>query len=222
MIEQAELMVDAIAEVALEKLRSHVEELLRKLELAPLTNEEWLAIVDVYPTRYWNFLSTLISEARRDHLPAGSEPGVLRGALREDLQELLKTLDLPSLTDKEWTDVSLAHCERHWRFINGLIGEVRGDQHFHDVEAAIERERLKDEKFSRLAWSITREVVQQFCDDNDESALSDEEMEELFLILHEEFDHYEVLVDAMRCLRTGTRRYPSRRSEGVLAADRVL
>jgi hypothetical protein len=58
-----------------------------------------------------------------------------------------------------------------------------------------------------LHWTITPEEVQQFCDDNDEPALTDAEMERFFTILHEQFDPYEIIVEAMHCLRTGKSRF---------------
>jgi hypothetical protein len=58
-----------------------------------------------------------------------------------------------------------------------------------------------------LDWSITLDTVRQFCDDNEEVPLTDEEMAEVFIILHEQFDPYELVVEALHCLRSGEDRY---------------
>jgi hypothetical protein len=60
-----------------------------------------------------------------------------------------------------------------------------------------------------LMWSITPDTVREFCYANDEAPLTDQQMDELFTILHEQFDQYELLVEAIHCLRTGQDRYPT-------------
>jgi hypothetical protein len=124
--------------------------------------------------------------------------------LRDDVEGILATVGQPPLAGMEWASVLVAHTDRHWRFVNDLIGEVRGDQHHRDVDAAIARERSKDEE---LSWSITRERVKQFCRDNDEPRLTDEQMDEFFNVLHSSFDQYEIIGEALYCLRTGTDRF---------------
>jgi hypothetical protein len=83
----------------------------------------------------------------------------------------------------------------------GFVEYVK-EPEFGDV--GVVHERAAD--LGGLAWSITPKTVAEFCYANDES-LTDEEMEELFTILHEQFDQYEILVEAIHCLRSGNDRY---------------
>jgi hypothetical protein len=213
-----ELEVNAIAKAGQDKLRGNIETFLRKLGLEKLAEEEWVAILRVYPKRYWGFMGELMSDAREEFPDTEVEPqGTLCGNLRDDIDSLLKALSLSPLTDKEWCDVLLDYSLCKWKFIGDLIGDVRGEQHFLDVEAAIERERVREEKLSVLVWSIDWKYVEQFCDDSDDAPLSDEEMEELFDILDDQFDRYEIIDEAMDHLRKGTRR--NWRSEPTSTAE---
>lgn len=57
-----------------------------------------------------------------------------------------------------------------------------------------------------ILWFITKDNVADFCDANDEAPLSDDEMEALGVVLAEEFDSYEIIGEALHCIRGGTRR----------------
>jgi hypothetical protein len=58
-----------------------------------------------------------------------------------------------------------------------------------------------------ILWYISARHVDDYCDANDEPLLSKEDLEQLWIILMEDFDTYEIIGEAINCLRNGTRRY---------------
>src|SRR5688572_17020718 len=116
-----ELEVNAIVKAGQDKLRGNIETFLRKLGLEKLAEEEWVAILRVYPKRYWSYMKELMSDAREEFPDTEVEPqGTLCGNLRDDIDSLLKALSLSPLTDKEWCDVLLDYSLCKWKFIGDL------------------------------------------------------------------------------------------------------
>ena len=58
-----------------------------------------------------------------------------------------------------------------------------------------------------LLWCITDRHVVAFCEANDEPPPSAAELERLHTMLIEDFDPFEILMEAMHYLRNGTRRF---------------
>jgi hypothetical protein len=84
------------------------------------------------------------------------------------------------------------------------LGFAEWVEHSSHAEPASEQAKIAS---GWLVWSITPDIVREFCDANDEAPLSDEAMDDLFTILHEQFDSYEIIAEAMYCLRNGNSRY---------------
>ena len=181
------------------KLRDHIETFLNELELPPLTDNEWDRIRHNYPKLYWKFLLKLISEVR-EGCQCCVEDAVMNGDLRDDLEKVLRTVDLAPLTDQEWLDILEVYSDHYWKLLSALIEEVRGEQHCRDVAAAVARERAKDEEFGQLSWNITRTHVKRFCHENDE-VLSEKETQDLYQVLRE-FDENDLIAEAMDHMRS--------------------
>jgi hypothetical protein len=201
-VEKSVRSSDLIGKRQQNELHRDIAKLLRNLRLPPLANEEWDSILRLYSKRYWAYISELIRMVRKDfHASEIEMEAVCEGNLRTDIDALLNTLGLPVLNVQEWCEVLLAFSSPWWRLVNNLIGEVRGEQHFRDVEAAIACEHAKDHEFSNLMFCITRKHVQEFCDESDEVPLTDDEMTELLTIVHEDLDRHEIICNAMDRLR---------------------
>jgi hypothetical protein len=197
--------MNAVTKEVQEELRKVVVWFLRDWKLKKLNDEEWTAILHIYPERYWGFVREVVSVAHEEcHTNDVRPQGMLLGQVRADIDWLLKELRPSSLTDEEWGVAKSEYYRRHKTFISKLIGEVRGEQHFRDVEAAYERERKRT--FSDLRWLIDWRDVEEYCYENDEAPLSDDEMEKLFDIWEDQFDRDQIVSEALHCLRSGTPR----------------
>jgi len=211
-----QMEMNAVTEEVQEHLRKKSEWFVRDWKLKKLNDEEWTALLRVYPERYWGFVREVMSVAR-EGLPTNDvkPQGTLCGQVRADIDWLLKELRPSSLTDEEWRDAKAGYYRRHNTFISKLVGEVRGEQHFRDFEAATERERRRT--FSDLRWLIDWRDVEEYCYENDEGLLSDEEIGKLFDILDYQFDRDPIISEALHCLRTGTPTYAMPESRSTIA-----
>jgi len=57
-----------------------------------------------------------------------------------------------------------------------------------------------------ILYCITADDVDTFCEDYEQAPLTDEEMQELFRVLHEDFHWFETLYDAVDDVRDGALR----------------
>jgi hypothetical protein len=85
MVEQME--TNTIAEEVQEQLRKDIAWFLQDWKLKKLNDEEWTALLRVYPERYWGFVCEVISVAREelptnDVKPQGIELGISEAAVR--------------------------------------------------------------------------------------------------------------------------------------------
>lgn len=193
----------SISDVHRDKVLNDIEKLLKRLNAPELNSGERQTLFEQYPQRYFERLLWLIIRIRPSCQQSHAAGTVgLTDHLRNDINTVLALVNETSLTDDEWIENLIPFCNWHWGFVSSLVGGIRGDQHWRAVDALIERERLRDERFKDYGFEIGWEYVKQHCWDRD-IVLSDDEVEELFCRIPEQYDTFEVVANAIDALNDG-------------------